>query len=130
MKYIGFQRRIQNPLKYLRWIVFLYFSYLNGSWMRPWVSHFSQFFSHFRNKESNLWSIQQTITVGLQRKNAFWQKNYQVSYSYNPFSANPTKWSNALKQFVGLCPQIAWVFLTFCRVGQSNTKPCFYAGAI
>ena len=31
----------------------------------------------------------------------------------NPLSANPTKWSNTLKQFVGFCRRIVWVYLTF-----------------
>ena len=31
---------------------------------------------------------------------------------FNPLSANPTKWSNTLKQFVGKCRQIVWVCLT------------------
>ena len=30
----------------------------------------------------------------------------------NPLSANPTKWSNTLKQFVGFCRRIVWVCLT------------------
>ena len=29
-----------------------------------------------------------------------------------PLSANPTKWSNTLKQFVGCCRPIIWVCLT------------------
>ena len=31
---------------------------------------------------------------------------------FNPLRANPTKWSNTLKQFVGNSRQIAWVCLT------------------
>ena len=31
----------------------------------------------------------------------------------NPLSANPTKWLNELKQFVGFCRRIAWVGLAF-----------------
>ena len=30
----------------------------------------------------------------------------------NPLSANPTKWLNILKQFVGCCRRIVWVSLT------------------
>ena len=30
----------------------------------------------------------------------------------NLFSENPTKWSKTLKQFVGYCRRIVWVFLT------------------
>ena len=31
---------------------------------------------------------------------------------FNPLSANPTKWSNTLKQFVGKSRQIVWLCLT------------------
>ena len=30
----------------------------------------------------------------------------------NSLSANPTKWSNTLKQLVGFCRRIVWVYLT------------------
>ena len=30
----------------------------------------------------------------------------------NPLSANPTKWSSTIKQFVGFCRRIIWVCLT------------------
>ena len=29
----------------------------------------------------------------------------------NPYSANSTKWSNTLKQFVGFCQRIVWMCL-------------------
>ena len=32
-----------------------------------------------------------------------------------PLNANPTKWSNTLKQFVGCCGRIVWVCLTILR---------------
>ena len=32
---------------------------------------------------------------------------------FNPLCANPTKWSNTLKQFVGFCWRIIWVFEHF-----------------
>ena len=35
----------------------------------------------------------------------------------NHLSANPTKWSNTLKKFVGNSRQIVWMCLTFCGVG-------------
>ena len=34
------------------------------------------------------------------------------SISFNPFSTNPTKWPNTLKQLIGCCWQIIWVCLT------------------
>ena len=34
------------------------------------------------------------------------------TYLVNPLSANPTKWSHTLKQFVGYCWRIVWVYLT------------------
>ena len=36
-------------------------------------------------------------------------------YNANPLSANPTKWSNTLKQFVGFYRQIVWVCLAILR---------------
>ena len=36
---------------------------------------------------------------------------------FNPLRANPTKWSNTLKQFVGISRHITWVCLTICEVG-------------
>ena len=35
-----------------------------------------------------------------------------ICVHFNPFSANPSKWSNTLKQFVGFCRRIVWVCLT------------------
>ena len=32
------------------------------------------------------------------------------AFRLNPLSADPTKWSNTLKQFVGFCWRIIWVF--------------------
>ena len=32
--------------------------------------------------------------------------------TFNPLSINPTKWSNTLRQLVGFCRQIIWVYLT------------------
>ena len=47
-----------------------------------------------------------------------WQTFYQYSIPFltsvlflvNPLSANPTKWSNTLKQFVGFCQRIVWMW--------------------
>ena len=36
---------------------------------------------------------------------------------FNPLRANPTKWSNTLKQFVGISRHIIWVCLAICEVG-------------
>ena len=38
--------------------------------------------------------------------------NLPIVSDINPLSANPTKWTNTLKQFVGCCPRIVWVCLT------------------
>ena len=35
-----------------------------------------------------------------------------TSVSINPLSTSPIKWSNTLKQFIGLCQWIIWVCLT------------------
>ena len=32
-----------------------------------------------------------------------------TGFFFNPWSANPTKWSDTLKQIVGYCRQIVWV---------------------
>ena len=45
----------------------------------------------------------------------------------NPFSANPTKWSNTLKQFVGNIPRIAWVsFDHFVGLALKGLKKIAY----
>ena len=40
----------------------------------------------------------------------------------NLLSANPTKWSSTLKQFVGFCRRIVWVCLTILWVGTEKVK--------
>ena len=37
---------------------------------------------------------------------------FQHNQYGNPLSANPTEWSNTLKQFVGYCRRILLVYLT------------------
>ena len=42
-----------------------------------------------------------------------WKENdYSHASFFNPLRANPTKWSDTLKQFVGNSGQIVWVCLT------------------
>ena len=41
--------------------------------------------------------------------------NNNICTWLNPLSANPTKWSNILKQFVGCCRRIVWVCLTILQ---------------
>ena len=41
----------------------------------------------------------------------FLQNNSNYIVSFNPLNANPTKWSNTLKQFIGCCRRIFWVCL-------------------
>ena len=41
---------------------------------------------------------------------------------FNPLSANPTKWSNTLKQFVGKMQTICLSVLTFCEVPVQRVK--------
>ena len=38
---------------------------------------------------------------------------FSLSYFVNALSTNSKKWSNTLKQFVGFCQRIVWVFLIF-----------------
>ena len=47
-------------------------------------------------------------------KQFLWKIHYftRQMYSFNALSANPTNWSNTLKQFVGICRRIVWVCLT------------------
>ena len=40
----------------------------------------------------------------------------QLLLQFNPLSANPTKWSNTIKQFVSNSRRIVWVCLTICVV--------------
>ena len=41
----------------------------------------------------------------------------RITVNINSLSANPTKWSNTLKQFVGFCRRIVWVCLTILALG-------------
>ena len=41
-------------------------------------------------------------------------KNIFISF-FNTLSANPTKWSNTLKQFVSFCRRIVWMCLTILQ---------------
>ena len=45
------------------------------------------------------------------RRHLSWIVLNFVQNIINPLSTNPTKWSNALKQIVGCCRQIVWVYL-------------------
>ena len=46
-----------------------------------------------------------------------------VSKTFNPFSANPTKWSNTLKQFVGkLATDCLRVFHYFVKLDLKELK--------
>ena len=53
-----------------------------------------------------------------------------ISRGKNPWvsalSANPTKWSSTLKQFVGKCRQIAWVFDHFVRLALKGLRIISY----
>ena len=55
-----------------------------------------------------------TIQVTYYDKRNF-KYNWSGFLAFNPLSANPQKWSNTLKQFVGKSWRIAWVYLTFLR---------------
>ena len=52
------------------------------------------------------------MTMNFDGANPWPMKNIYKGVYITPLSANPTKWSNTLKQFVGFCRQIVWVYLT------------------
>ena len=45
-------------------------------------------------------------------RNRCGEESREIIYIFKPLSANPTKWSNTLKQFVGKSRQIIWACLT------------------
>ena len=53
------------------------------------------------------------------------KKSNDFAYKFNPLSANPTKWSNTLKQFVGNLPtnclSVFDHFMNLALKGLSNT---------
>ena len=49
-------------------------------------------------------------------------KKNELIFPVNPFSTNPIKWSNTLKQLVGFCWQIVWVFDHFVGLGLKGLK--------
>ena len=53
------------------------------------------------------------------REQAFWCKD---KWRFNPLNANLTKWSNTLKQFVGCCRWIVWVYLTIVGLAFKRLK--------
>ena len=57
------------------------------------------------------WSL--SIPLGNIRKPrpVTWNGIIKTKLPFNPLSANPTKWSNTLKQFVGCSQRIVWVCL-------------------
>ena len=50
--------------------------------------------------------------------NAGWQALPIWNKDFNPLSANPQKWSNTLKQFVGNTRRIFECVWPFCEVGD------------
>ena len=48
----------------------------------------------------------------IEKQSHFWHTFWKNHILFNPFSANPTKWSNTLTQFIGCCWRIVWVCLT------------------
>ena len=49
-------------------------------------------------------------------------KNKRYIIWFNPLSANLAKWPTALKQFVGSCRRIVWVFYHFVRLALKGLK--------
>ena len=58
------------------------------------------------------WNIRKShVFKGYKKRSVAW--NGLINFSgFNPLSANPTKWSNTLKQFVGKSRRIVWLYLT------------------
>ena len=49
-------------------------------------------------------------------------EKYHIRSVLNPLTANPTKWTNTLKQFVGFCRSV--VFDHFVELALKGLRPC------
>ena len=58
---------------------------------------------------SRIYSCRNTLQIAIK---SFYEqlKIFNKTWVAQPFKCHPTKWSNTLKQFVGCCRRIAWVF--------------------
>ena len=54
-----------------------------------------------------------------------YRSGYFLVLILNHLSANPTKWSNTLKQFVVCCQRIVWVWFTILWVGAQRINETF-----
>ena len=89
---------------YLRFIILACNLTWKSAWNNPWKS---------------LEDIPEKLVIRTLLNITISYQKFQIHYlkycqylSFNPLSANPTKWSNTLKQFVGNCQWIVWVNLT------------------
>ena len=85
----------------------------NASYTESCISKMFLHFKKYLLSEPSIFTFCQTkevITVERrQHKLLFWNQKCQKNGQrlFNPLSANPTKWSNTLKQFVGKCRHMA-----------------------
>ena len=70
------------------------------------------FSSLFRPKGCKKVRCKAIDTKAKAKSRSEWCNNTVYSNLFNPSSANPTKWANSLKQFVGSCRRIVWMCLT------------------
>ena len=75
-----------------------------------WATSFSKFY-HFRKTKKQK-KIEKSKSSKQYRKGIFLQRLKSSWLFLNSLSANPTKWSSTLKQFVGNSRRIVWVCLT------------------
>ena len=93
------------------------------------------FINHYKHNTTKNWLVRRGAIMTLVSRNfdpvpknlnnvLF---NVLVTYTnrFNPLSANPSKWSNTLKQFVGCCRRIVWVWpfwgVSALRVSSSDS---------
>ena len=63
--------------------------------------------------------------------NKLFLRNSWMTKNVNPWSTNPTKWSNTLRQFVGNSRQNVWMCLTILWGWRLKTfKPYFHPGPL
>ena len=70
-------------------------------------------FFHWCFIDCLIWALCNTAFFQFPRQRQFIVFTTTMLPFLNPLSANPTKWSNTLKQVVGSCLRIVWVCLTF-----------------
>ena len=116
MNILNCHKNLDKPLK---WSIF--YNINKNLFAKPYLlTSFSPMF-HFYTP----WKHQKNL--GFQPFLGVWERNIGLKWvnSFHPLCVNPTKWPNTIKQFVGCCWRIVWVFDHFVGIALKRLKPMF-----